>query len=91
MDRRSSVHARSIGTSITASGVSDLHIGIYTSPSSGLRMRRPHIQGQAQELSTFYPATPGRNNNTNEYHIGKSPGTENWLDSVKKREDRILC
>ena len=69
--------------------ISDLPLSICTSPSSGLRMRRPHPQAQAQELSKVYLTANKRNINGDEYRIGRSPDKRSWIDNAIEREEKI--
>ena len=67
----------------------DLPLSIYTSPSSDLRMRRPHPQAQAQELSKLYPTANRGDNNKDEYRIGRSPDRRSWIDNAIEHEEEI--
>ena len=70
--------------------ISDPPLSICTSPSSSLRMRRPHPQAQAQELLKLYPTANKGDSNRDEYHIGRSPDKRSWIDNAIEREEEIV-
>ena len=69
--------------------ISDLPLSICTFPLSGLRMRRPHPQAQAQELSKLYPTANIGDSNRDEYRIGTSPDKRSWIDNAIERAEEI--